>query len=219
LQLPTESVDHSEDLQPDSPQKALFESPNHKRTPLLTTKNDSTQSRTFCDLKRRYQSRAVLSKSPSPKHTTPLTTNLPIKKDHPQTSCPIMKSPDTEDIALRHPQSWRSSRRLKLSPTISTSKDSDCVSPSSNKIIERLLKIRKTSTIFNSAINQWVIKNALRGRNKLHDEIVEILAILTSTTCNDVIYYLVHNGWYPTAADPGICYVRIQNSENSTTCF
>jgi len=67
------------------------------------------------------------------------------------------------------------------------------------------------SSIFISPIDQWVIKNALKGINELFDPKVESLAILTSTSYNDIIQYLLHNGWNPKPADPGVRYVRMES--------
>jgi len=66
----------------------------------------------------------------------------------------------------------------------------------------------KFSDTFISPINQWIIQNALKGIDAVDDQKVEIVAILSGSSYNDIIRYLLQHGWKPSLLSTGICYVR-----------
>jgi len=71
-----------------------------------------------------------------------------------------------------------------------------------------------TSGIFISPVNQWIIQNALKSTNVVDDQKVEVLAILTCASYNEIIHYLLQHGWTPSPAPhQGIHYVRYESKE------
>jgi len=65
-----------------------------------------------------------------------------------------------------------------------------------------------SSDIFISPANQWIIQNMLNGIDEVDDQKVVIVAVLTCSTYDDIIRYLLQHGWNLSLATTGIRYVR-----------
>jgi len=70
--------------------------------------------------------------------------------------------------------------------------------------------LSQTSANNISSINQWVLRNALKGINQVDNKKVEILSILANTNYHDIIFYLLHNGWQSELTKRGIHYLRTE---------
>jgi len=68
----------------------------------------------------------------------------------------------------------------------------------------------KLSDFLMSPIKEWVLRNALKGINEVHDRQLEDLALLTSNSRSEVTLYLLHQGWKMFPANIGIRYVRTE---------
>merc|ERR1719233_136482 len=66
----------------------------------------------------------------------------------------------------------------------------------------------KSSYTLTSPVNQWIIQNALRDIDEVDDQKVETVAILTGSSNDDIIRYLLQHDWTLTPALTGIRYAR-----------
>jgi len=60
-----------------------------------------------------------------------------------------------------------------------------------------------------SELKNWILQYSLNGINEVDDKRVEALSVTVCIADDDIICYLLHHGWYPTAAKTGMRYVRI----------
>jgi len=65
---------------------------------------------------------------------------------------------------------------------------------------------------FISPINQWVLRNALKGTNEMHDRELGVLAQLIRTSPAEIASYLLHQGWRASPAIVGIRYFRTEQN-------
>jgi len=68
---------------------------------------------------------------------------------------------------------------------------------------------RNSSALLISPVNEWIIQNALKQIDEVDDQKVEVLAILTSSSDDNIIQYLLQHGWSPRHAATGIRYVQL----------
>jgi len=116
-------------------------------------------------------------------------------------------SPCTENHTLTYPSSLMS---VQFSNgTVFPPPNNSCCKPRHCKPE----KGQSTSGIFISPVNQWIIQNALKNINEVDDQKVEVLSILTCSSYNEIIHYLLEHGWNPNPAPFGILYVRCQSTK------
>jgi len=131
----------------------------------------------------------------------------------PSYSCltPDLTQPIVSDCVQNHTLMCSSSMKSELSSDISFIPPSACcqeftVPDETNQRSSKLSKSSSTSLI--SPVNEWIIQNTLKNIDEVDDEKLEVLAILSDTSYNDISQYLLQHGWNPIPAATGIRYVR-----------
>lgn len=120
-------------------------------------------------------------------------------------------SPSVENHTLTYPSSL-TSIQFSNGTAFQQSSDGCCESTNETNSIKPEQGESK-SGIFISPVNQWIIQNALKSISVVDDQKVEVLAILTCSSYNDIINYLLEHGWNPNPAAHGIRYIRCESKE------
>jgi len=71
------------------------------------------------------------------------------------------------------------------------------------------LNMEPNSTVFLTQIKDWILQHALQGVNEVDDRRIEALSFLVCIANDEIIFYLLHHGWYTRPARKGMRYVRI----------